>query len=324
MRWVKTEFKFYLFILPWIIGFLAFFIIPAGTSLIYSFADYNSVTAPKWVGFHNYLILFHDPIFMKGLYNTLYFVIIGTPVVLIFQLLVAALLNIEVKGIAFFRTMYYLPYLVPMVATIIIWTIIFGQNGIVNQLLGFLHLGSLDWINNVHSIKPVIILMGMWSSGSGILVFLAALKGVPRHLYEAATIDGAGPVKRFLNITFPMITPAILFSLVMQIISYFQMFTEAFVLNKGGTALEKVATLSDSVSGRILEVSTTEPGLQFYSGNFLDGTLTGQGGEVYERGAALCLEPQHSPDSPHHADWPSTLLRPGQVYRSSSIYRFTA
>lgn len=234
MSWIKSEYKFYLFILPWIIGFLAFFIIPAGTSLIYSFADYNSVTAPKWVGLHNYVILFQDPIFMKGLYNTLYFVIIGTPIVLVFQLIVAALLNIEVKGIAFFRTLYYLPYLVPMVATIIIWTIIFGQNGIVNQLLGFLHIGSLDWINNVSTIKPVIILMGMWGSGSGILIFLAALKGVPRHLYEAATIDGAGPVKRFLKITFPMITPAILFSLVMQIISYFQMFTEAFVLNRGG------------------------------------------------------------------------------------------
>lgn len=234
MSWIKEEGKFFLFISPWIVGFLAFFIVPALTSLVYSFADYNSVTVPKWIGFQNYLTLLHDPIFKKALINTLYFVFIGTPVVLVFQILIATLLNIEVKGIGIFRTLYYLPYLVPMVATVIIWTIIFGHSGVVNQILGFVGLGPFEWIDSSHLIKPVIVLMGMWASGSGILIFLAALKGVPNHLYEAAKIDGAGPVKRFFHVTFPMITPAILFSVVMQVIAYFQMFTEAYVLNRGG------------------------------------------------------------------------------------------
>ena len=101
-------------------------------------------------------------------------------------------------------------------------------------MLGFLGLGPFEWIQNTHLIKPVIVTMGIWASGSGILIFLAALKGVPLHLYEAAKIDGAGPIKRFFHVTIPMITPAILFSVVMQIIAYFQMFTEAYVLNRGG------------------------------------------------------------------------------------------
>lgn len=234
MAWIKEEAKFYLFITPWIVGFLAFFVIPALTSLVYSFAHYNAITPPEWIGFQNYVSLFHNPIFIKGLKNTLYFVFIGTPVVIIFQILIASLLNFEVKGIAFFRTLYYLPYLVPMVATVIIWRLIFSHSGIVNQVIGLVGIDGVTWLSSAHLIKPVIITIGMWASGSGILIFLAALKGVPGHLYDAAKIDGAGIVRRFLNVTLPMISPAILFSVVMQIIFYFQMFTEAFVLNRGG------------------------------------------------------------------------------------------
>ncbi|MCJ7841549.1 sugar ABC transporter permease [Lederbergia sp. NSJ-179] len=176
----------------------------------------------------------HDSIFIKSLFNTLYFVFIGTPFVIAFQLATALILNIEVKGINIFRTLYYLPYLVPMVASVIIWIIIFGHTGVVNQILGLVGLGPFDWIQNVHLIKPVIIAMGMWAAGSGILIFLAGLKGVPTHLYEVAKIDGAGPIKRFIHVTLPMITPTILFSVVMQSIAYFQMFTESYILNKGG------------------------------------------------------------------------------------------
>lgn len=232
--WIKEEGKFLLFILPWIVGFLAFFVIPALTSLIYSFAHYNAITAPKWIGFQNYITLVHDPIFIKALKNTLYFVFIGTPVVIIFQILIASLLNIEVKGIAFFRTFYYLPYLVPMVATVIIWRLIFSKSGIVNQIIGLVGIDNIAWLSDASLIKPVIITMGMWASGSGILIFLAALKGVPNHLYDAAKIDGAGIFRRFVHITVPMISPAILFSVIMQLIFYFQMFTEAYVLNRGG------------------------------------------------------------------------------------------
>jgi multiple sugar transport system permease protein len=226
---------FYLFISPWLIGFLCFFILPAATSLIYSFTDYNAIKAPNWTGFQNYVQLVHDVIYIKSLKNTLFFVLIGVPCNLMFQLIVASLLNFEVKSIAFFRTFYYLPYLVPMIATVLIFRLLFSTDfGVVNQVLDALGMGKIGWLDEPSLIKPVIVMMNMWAAGSGILIFLAALKGVPRHLYEAAKIDGAGPIRSFAVITLPMITPAILFSLVMQMMANFQLFTEAFLLNRGG------------------------------------------------------------------------------------------
>jgi multiple sugar transport system permease protein len=231
----KEEIKFYTFIFPWIIGFLSFFIIPAFAALIYSFTDFNAIQAPHWVGLDNFITMFRDPIFKKSLTNTLFFVFIGVPVNVVFQIAVATLLNINVKGIAFFRTFYYLPYLVPVIATVVIWRLIFAtETGIVNDVLGWFRIESIAWLEEPSLIKPMIVAMGMWASGSGVIVFLAALKGVPQHLYEAVKVDGAGRIRAFFTITLPMISPAILFSLVMQMISSFQMFTEAFLLNQGG------------------------------------------------------------------------------------------
>ncbi|HEX7058047.1 MAG TPA: sugar ABC transporter permease [Bacilli bacterium] len=231
----KEELKFYLFILPWVAGFLAFFIGPALTSLIYSFADYNAITSPNWLGLENYKNLLHDKIYLKSLSNTLFFVFVGVPVTVCFQILVAALLNIEVKGIRFFRTIYYLPYLVPPVATVILWRILFGtDNGMINQLLMLVGFDKIDWLGTENLVKPIIVTIGMWMSGGAVLIFLAGLKGIPRHLYEAAKIDGAGSVRSFFTITLPMLTPSIFFTLVMQVIYYFQMFTESMLLNRGG------------------------------------------------------------------------------------------
>ncbi len=231
----KEELKFYLFILPWIVGFLAFFVGPALTSLVYGFSDYNAITPPNWIGLDNFKNLLHDKIYLKSLSNTLFFVFVGVPVTVTFQILVAVLLNIEVKGIRFFRTFYYLPYLVPPVATVILWGILFGtDNGMINQLLMAVGLDKVDWLGSELLIKPIIVTIGMWMSGGAVLIFLAGLKGIPRHLYEAATIDGAGAGRSFFTITLPMLTPSILFTLVMQIIFYFQMFTESMLLNRGG------------------------------------------------------------------------------------------
>lgn len=233
-KW-KEEFKFYLFISPWIVGFLVFFIGPAVTSLIYSFADYNSITPPKWIGFDNYKNLMDDTIYLKSLSNTMFFVLIAVPVTVAFQVLVSVVLNVEVKGIRFFRTLYYLPYLVPPVATVIIWLLLFGTDGgFVNRLLDLVGIGKVDWFGSEGWSKPLIVMIGIWSSGGPVLVFLAALKSVPAHLYEAAKIDGSGRYRNFWNITLPMITPTILFSLVLQIIYYFQMFTESKLLSNGG------------------------------------------------------------------------------------------
>nr|WP_202887675.1 sugar ABC transporter permease [Cohnella zeiphila] len=224
-----------LFISPWIVGFLAFFVGPAFTSLIYSFADYNAITAPHWIGFGNYEKLWSDEVYLHSLRNTLYFVFIGVPVTVGFQILLSLLLNIELPGIRTFRTLYYLPYLVPPVATVVIWLILFGSgDGVVNSILLWFQGARIDWMGSEGLIKPVIITIGMWMSGGSVLVFLAGLKGIPKPLYEAARIDGSGPIRTFFNITLPMLTPTILFTVVMQMIYYFQMFTEAMLLSKGG------------------------------------------------------------------------------------------
>lgn len=231
----KEDGLFLLFISPWIIGVLCFFVGPALASLTYSFADYNAITAPSWIGFDNYAKLWSDEVYLKSLRNTLYFVFIGVPITVCFQIVLSLMLNIEVPGIRYFRTLYYLPYLVPPVATVVIWMILFGSgDGVVNTAIQWLGGNPVDWMNSEALIKPVIITIGMWMSGGSVLVFLAGLKGIPRSLYEAARIDGSGPVRTFFNITLPMLTPSILFTVVMQVIYYFQMFTEAMLLSKGG------------------------------------------------------------------------------------------
>jgi multiple sugar transport system permease protein len=233
-RW-KEEGAFLLFISPWIIGFLAFFVGPAIASLVFSFADYNAITKPLWIGFDNYKGLWSDQVYLQSLRNTLFFVFVGVPITIGFQILLSLLLNVEVRGIRFFRTIYYLPYLVPPVATVVIWLILFGSDsGFVNQIILWFGGVAIDWLGTENLIKPVIITIGMWMSGGSILVFLAGLKSIPRSLYEAARIDGAGPLTAFFNVTLPMLTPSILFTVVMQTIYYFQMFTESMLLSKGG------------------------------------------------------------------------------------------
>jgi multiple sugar transport system permease protein len=228
---------FFLFILPWLIGFSIFFLAPFGTAGFYAFTDSRLPGAADYnfVGFDNFVAMMSDPIFGKSLGNTMYFVLIGVPVVTTGMLLLAMLLNLNVKGIALFRTFYYLPTLVPIVATVIIWRLVFNSEfGILNGMTGLLGMSKVDWLGGEHTIKPVIILLQVWISGSGVLIFLAALKNVPRHLHEAAEIDGAGRVRRFFTITLPMISPSILFVVIIQTMYNFQMFTEALLLSKGG------------------------------------------------------------------------------------------
>ena len=229
--------KFFLFILPWMIGFTVFFLIPFVTAVYYAFTDARIPGAAdlNFVGLDNFTALFNDRIFGKAILNTLFFVFVGVPVVTCGMLMLAMLLNADVKGIALFRTFYYLPTLVPIVATVIIWRLVFNSEfGILNAILGTFGIAKISWLGEAWSIKPVIVLLQVWISGSGVLIFLAALKGVPKHLYEAAEIDGAGKVRRFFSVTLPMISPAILFVLVIQTMYNFQMFTEALLLAEGG------------------------------------------------------------------------------------------
>ncbi|MFE6075007.1 carbohydrate ABC transporter permease [Paenibacillus sp. NPDC057886] len=228
---------FFLFILPWIIGFITFFLFPFGTSVFYAFTDARlpGATNFNFVGIDNFTHMMDDPIFLKSLMNTMFFVVFGVPIVTAGMLVLAMLLNFNVKGIALFRTFFYLPTLVPIVATVIIWRLVFNSEfGILNAGLGALGISKVDWIGGEHTIKPVIIMLQVWISGSGVLIFLAALKNVPRHLYEAAAIDGASGIRRFFQITLPMISPSILFVIIIQTMYNFQMFTEALLLSKGG------------------------------------------------------------------------------------------
>lgn len=233
----KDTLGFFLFILPWMIGFCVFFLIPFGTSIFYAFTDAKlpGSTDYQFVGISNFIEMLKSPIFTKSVFNTMYFVLLGVPIVTAGMLLLATLLNFKVKGIALYRTFYYLPTLVPIVATVIIWRLVFNAEfGILNAALSIFGADKIDWLGGEHTIKPVIILLQVWISGSGVLIFLAALKNVPRHLYEAAEIDGASMVRRFFSITLPMISSSILFVVIIQTMYNFQMFTEAMLLSKGG------------------------------------------------------------------------------------------
>jgi multiple sugar transport system permease protein len=225
-----------LFITPWILGFLAFNLYPALASLYYGFTRFSIVKSPEWLGLANYSkLLGQDQYFGKTLLNTLYMVVIGVPADIVFTFFFALVLNMKVKkGMAVYRTIYYLPTVVPPVAGTLLWLWILNpQYGILNYLLGFIGMRSPAWFSDPAWAKPALILMGLWGSGSGTVMYLAALQGVPQELIEAAMLDGAGWLRRTLNITVPLVSPVTLFRLITGIIGAFQIFTQAYII--GGT-----------------------------------------------------------------------------------------
>jgi multiple sugar transport system permease protein len=178
--------------------------------------------------------LVHDPLFYKSLGNTL-FMALGIPLGMVVSLAVALLLNHEIRGMAVYRTFFYLPAIMPAVAASILWIWIFNpQEGLLNSLLGKIGIAGPSWLHNQYWSKPALILMGLWGAGGGMIVWLAGLKGIPRHFYEAARLDGAGPLRCFWNITLPMLSPYILFNLIMGLIGTFQIFTQAYIMTQGG------------------------------------------------------------------------------------------
>jgi len=234
----------FLFALPWIIGFLIFSLYPICISLYYSMTDFNIFQAPKWVGLNNYTALFVDEKFYKSLWNTFYMVLIATPVSLIAALLLAVLLNQKIKGLPIFRTIFYLPSIVPTVASSLLWLWILNpQSGLINMGLKALGLPQPNWLMDPNSTKPALIIMGVWGVGSMMIIFLASLQDVPRSHYEAAQIDGANAIHQFFSITVPAISPVIFFQLIMSVINYFQYFTQAYLMingSSGGSGLNNV------------------------------------------------------------------------------------
>ncbi len=230
------EYKGLFYISPWIVGFLVFQLYPFVASFFYSFTNYNVMSNTKWIGFDNYIRLFTaDPEFIKSILVTGLYALLSVPSKLIFSLLVALLLNIKIKGVNFFRTLYYLPSILGgSIAISALWKIMFMKEGTINQLLQVFGIGAIDWLGDPNLALFTISILQVWQFGSSMVLFLAALKQIPIELYEAAKMDGASRILVFFKITLPMLTPILFFNLIMQSINALQNFTSAFVVTNGG------------------------------------------------------------------------------------------
>jgi multiple sugar transport system permease protein len=234
-RAIKENLTGYAFISPFIIGFLAFTLIPIIASLYLSFTNYNLFAAPQWIGLDNYIKMFTaDPRLLQSLKVTLIYVLAGVPLRLAFALLIAVILNTTSRAVGLYRSLFYLPSLIGgSVAVAIMWRNVFGDLGIVNILLDFLGLPIVKWFGNPTAALWMLIFLSVWQFGSSMLIFLAGLKGIPRSYYEAASVDGANGIQQFFKITLPMLSPVILFNTVMQTIAAFMTFVPAFIISKG-------------------------------------------------------------------------------------------
>ncbi len=231
----REEFHFYLFILPWILGFLAFTAYPVISSLYYSFTQYDAITPAKFIGLENYKTLFHEDVFYKSIKATLLYTAIGVPLGMVVSLGFAMLLNCIRVFQNFFRTALYFPSMISGVTMSLTWLWLFNPRvGLVNFFLSLFGIHGPAWLLDYRAALFAVIIMSLWGVGGGMVIFLASLKSVPETYYEAAILDGAGPVRRFLNITLPMISPVILFQLMMTMIDAFQIFTPAYVMTQGG------------------------------------------------------------------------------------------
>lgn len=224
-----------LFTLPFIIGFLAFMIVPMMISLYYAFCDFNILSAPVFSGLKNFTTMMNDPLFWKSLSVTIFYAVVSVPLKLAFALLVAMLLLKTSKASALYRAMYYLPSIIGgSVAVSILWKRLFATDGLLNNLLQSIGIEtSFAWLGNEKTAIWTLVLLTVWQFGSSMLIFLSSLKQIPSSLYEAARVDGAGKMRQFVNITLPLLTPTIFFNLIMQMINGLLAFTQCFIITKG-------------------------------------------------------------------------------------------
>ena len=227
----------YVFVGPWIIGFLVFTLAPVVASFGLSFMDYELISAPTWRGLRNYgELLTRDRLFRLSLYNTVYYTLFSVPLGIIVAFLLALLLNVQLPGMNLYRTVFYLPAVTAGVAVSLLWIWLFHPNfGPISGALKAIGIKKPPlWIWSEEWAMPALILMSSWGVGGSMIIYLAGLQGVPQSLYDAASIDGAGVFGRFRHITVPMMTPTIFFSLVMGLIGAWQMFTQSFIMTEGG------------------------------------------------------------------------------------------
>jgi multiple sugar transport system permease protein len=225
-----------LFISPWLVGFLVFMGWPFLRSVYLSFTSYDVVTAPRWIGLANYQTLLHDdPVFWQSLWITLRYAVFAVPLAIVAGVALALLLNVEVRGQAIFRTIFYLPSVVPSVATAVVFVWILNPEiGLINGLLRGIGIEGPAWLSDTKWAPWSLVLMSLWGVGGSMVIYLAGLKDIPTHLYEAARIDGAKGRHLLRHVTLPLLTPVIFFNLVMGVINAFQYFTEAYVMTRGG------------------------------------------------------------------------------------------
>jgi multiple sugar transport system permease protein len=235
----------YLFILPWILGLIIFTAGPFLAGVLFSFTSYSALETPQWIGIQNYAKVFQDQNFYLSIYNTVYYVILSVPTGVVLALILAILLNQHARGVAFFRTAFYMPAIVPAVPSIMIFLWILNSRfGLLNGALGSIGIAGPDWLTDPQWTKPSLVIWSLWQVGGSMIIFLAGLQGVPQELHEAANIDGAGTLKRFWYVTIPMISPTIFFVLVIGIISSFQVFTAAFILGTGNYGMPGAGPLN--------------------------------------------------------------------------------
>lgn len=233
-KFIKNNVGFF-FILPWLIGFLVFKLYPFGSSLVYSFSDEQMFKAASTWGFMNYEKIFTDEKIIKAFQVTFKYAFLTVPLKLIAALFIAYILNFKIKGVNFFRTAYYIPSILGgSVAIAVLWKAIFKDDGLLNSALALIGVQGPNWLSSTKHSLFVICLLRVWQFGSAMVIFLAALKGVPADLYEAASIDGASKWRQFFSVTIPLITPVIFYNLVTQLCQAFQEFNGPYIITKGG------------------------------------------------------------------------------------------
>ena len=236
LAWRLRKYVGLVFVAPWLIAFLAFELIPILAAFYYSFTNWSVVGETEFVGWANYReMFFRDRLFWKSFWNTLYYTGLSVPLGVVAGFLLALMLNANIRGRALFRTLFYLPAVVPTVAAAVVWLWIFDTNrGLLNYGLSLVGLDPIRWLTSPSWSKNALVLMSLWTIGGGMVIYLAGLQAIPRELYEAAEVDGANAFQKLIRITVPLMTPTIFFNLLLGLIGSFQVFNIAFITTGGG------------------------------------------------------------------------------------------
>ena len=226
----------YLAILPWIIGFIIFFFLPVLKSIYYSFTQWSFMSKPVWIGLDNYKYMFtNDPLFYKALSVTFNYVILSLPIKLILGVILALLLNMKLKGMSYYRTIFYIPAVISGVSVSLMWmSLLQPDTGIINSILSLVGIQGPKWFWDPNWALPSVASISVWRVGGSAVIYLAGLQNISPQLYEAAEIDGANKFNQFWKVTLPLLTPTLLFQLIIEMIGCFKVFTEAFVITQGG------------------------------------------------------------------------------------------